>query len=496
MELNLDGFSKHDHSVALHNGHTSKSFARLEAFDDERLLGFKDNLSNFIGLHVLWVLDLSTTSFLAHLPVDGLDLASRSAGTDVCYWGISHLELAWVIQNLNLGSECGSALQSGVLLKNHHITYTRHVQLLQTLHIEPDVITWASVRYVLVMHFNREDFSLARSGSSMSREEKNLILRLDDTLLDTTSDHITDTLDLVDTRDRHTKGSRDGTGRDPDHLLEGIRKGLDVDLLLANKDITSLPPAHVGRLVDEVVANPSRDRDNWNALGDKVLLPANLHEHSGDLSSDFIISLLSVLSNVTVHLVDTNDELLDTQQVEEAGMLASLTLHLSGLVVTLGNGGDKVTIGGNHEKSNISLGGTSDHVLDEITMARRIDDGVVVRGCEKLLGSASDCDTTSPLLLRLVHVEGESERILTESLGLILELLHFTIGNAAKFKDESAGGGRLAGIDMATDDDRNVLLSLSHLGKLLKNGENKSSDCGLVRDEGKEVGWGEGWGKE
>lgn len=436
-------------------------------------MGFKDNLGNFVGLHILRMLDLLTSSFLAHLPVDGLDPAGRSTGTDVGYWGISHLELAWVVQDLNLSGKRCSTPQRRILLNNHNITNTGHVQLLQTLDVESNVVTRSSVRHVLVMHFNRENLSLARSRGGMSRKEKNLVVRLDDTLLDTASDNITDTLDLVDTRDRHTKGGLRGTRRDPDHLLKGIGEGLDVNLLLANKNVTSLPPAHVGGLVDEVVSHPSRDRDNRDALGDKVLLPADLHEHSSNLSPDLIISVLSVLGNVTVHLVDTNDELLDTQKIEKAGVLASLALYLSGLVVTLGDGSDEITVGRNHEKSDISLRSTSDHVLDEITMARCIDDGVVVGVCEELLGGASNCDTTRTLLLRLVHVEGEGEGILAESLGFILELLHFTIGNAAEFEDESAGGSGLTGIDMATDNDRDVLLSLSHVGKVLKNGERK-----------------------
>jgi len=39
--------------------------------------------------------------------------------------------------------------------------------------------------------------------------------------------------------------------------------------------------------------------------------------------------------------------------------------------------GGEVTVGGNHEQSHVSLGGTGDHVLDEITVTGGINDGVV-----------------------------------------------------------------------------------------------------------------------
>jgi hypothetical protein len=58
---------------------------------------------------------------------------------------------------------------------------------------------------------------------------------------------------------------------------------------------------------------------------------------------------------VTVHLVDTNHELLDTEQVDEHRVLAGLALDLSGLGVTLGDGRGEVTVGWDHEKADIGL---------------------------------------------------------------------------------------------------------------------------------------------
>ena len=72
-----------------------------------------------------------------------------------------------------------------------------------------------------------------------------------------------------------------------------------------------------------------------------------------------------------VHLVDTNDELLDTEGEGEKGVLTGLAV--------LGDTGLELTnTGGDDQDSAIGLGGTSDHVLDEITVAGGVNDGDVV----------------------------------------------------------------------------------------------------------------------
>ena len=68
-----------------------------------------------------------------------------------------------------------------------------------------------------------------------------------------------------------------------------------------------------------------------------------------------------------VHLVDGDDELPDTEGEGEQGVLTSLAI--------LGDTSLELTsTTGNDEDSTISLGGTSDHVLDEVTVSGSIDD--------------------------------------------------------------------------------------------------------------------------
>ena len=69
-----------------------------------------------------------------------------------------------------------------------------------------------------------------------------------------------------------------------------------------------------------------------------------------------------------VHLVDGDDELLDTESVGEQSVLTSLAI--------LGDTSLELTsTGGNDEDSAIGLGSTCDHILDEITVTGSIDNG-------------------------------------------------------------------------------------------------------------------------
>jgi hypothetical protein len=75
-----------------------------------------------------------------------------------------------------------------------------------------------------------------------------------------------------------------------------------------------------------------------------------------------------------VHLVDGDDELTHTEGEGKESVLASLTI--------LGDTSFELTsTAGDDEDSAISLGGTGNHVLDEVTVTRGIDD---LGGAKKL----------------------------------------------------------------------------------------------------------------
>jgi hypothetical protein len=70
----------------------------------------------------------------------------------------------------------------------------------------------------------------------------------------------------------------------------------------------------------------------------------------------------------------------------------------------------------------IGLRSSRDHVLDEITMARGVNDGDIVLGSLKLPEGDVDGDTTFTLGFQLVENPGIFERALSEFSSFLLEL--------------------------------------------------------------------------
>ena len=108
------------------------------------------------------------------------------------------------------------------------------------------------------------------------------------------------------------------------------------------------------------------------------------------------------------------------------------------------------------------LGGSGDHVLDEVTMSGGINDGhVVLRGLE-LPESDVDGDTTLTLGLQFVQHPGVLERALAGLLGLLLELLDGPLVDTSALVDQMTSGGGLAGVDVPDDNNVNMNLFLAH----------------------------------
>ena len=108
------------------------------------------------------------------------------------------------------------------------------------------------------------------------------------------------------------------------------------------------------------------------------------------------------------------------------------------------------------------LRSSGDHVLDEVTMSGGIDDGDIVLGGLELPESDIDSDTSLTLGLQLVQDPGVLEGSLAGLGGLLLELLDGSLVNTSALVDQMTGGGRLARVDVANDDNVDMSLFLSH----------------------------------
>jgi hypothetical protein len=390
---------------------------------------------------------------LAGTAVDLLEELSKLAG-DVSSVaiedrGVASADLTGVVEDDDLGGE-RSGTHGGVVLGVTGNVATTNFLDGDVLHVEADIVARDTLGKLLVVHLDGLDFS-----GDVGRSESDDHAGLEDTGLDTADRNSSDTANLVHILEGKTERLVGGTLGGL-NSINGLKEGLASDL--ATLDLllpTLVPGALVGRL-KHVVAVEAGDGDESDRLG----VVADLLDEVGSLLDDFLVTGLRPVGRV--HLVDSNDKLLDTEGVSEQSVLTSLAI--------LGDTSLELTsTSGNDENGTISLGGTSDHVLNEIAMAGGIDDSDVVLGRLELPEGDIDGDTTLTLGLELVKNPGILEGALAELSGFLLELLNGTPVDTTALVDQVAGRSRLAGVDVADDHDVDVsFLLLAHFDGCLR----------------------------
>ena len=95
-------------------------------------------------------------------------------------------------------------------------------------------------------------------------------------------------------------------------------------------------------------------------------------------------------------------------------------------------------------------------------MSGGINDGDIVLGSLELPQGNVDGDTSLTLGLQLVKNPSVLEGSLAGLRGLLLELLDGPLVNTSALIDQVTGGGRLARVDVADDDNVDMSLFLAH----------------------------------
>lgn len=261
---------------------------------------------------------------------------------------VTGTDLTGVVEDDDLGGE-RSGTQRGVVLGVTGDVATTNLLDGDVLHVETNVVTGDTLGKLLVVHLHGLDLSGDVGGG-----EGDDHTGLDDTSLDTADGHRSNTTDLVDILEGKTQGLVGGTLGGLNGV-DGLEEGLAGDLTTLALLLPALVPGAVGGGAKHVVAVESGDGDEGNSLG----VVADLLDEGGGLLDDLLVTLLGPLGGV--HLVDGDDELLDTQGVGEQSVLTSLAI--------LGDTSLELTsTGSNDENGAVGLGSTSDHVLDEVTV--------------------------------------------------------------------------------------------------------------------------------
>jgi hypothetical protein len=284
------------------------------------------------------------------------ELAGNVGSVAIEDGSVTGTDLARVVHDDDLGVERSGTLGRVVLGVTGNVT-TADILDGDVLDVESNVVTGDTLGELLVVHLDGLDFS-----GDVGRSEGNDHTGLEDTSLDTADRDCSNTTDLVNVLEGQTEGLVCGTLGGLNGV-NGLEKGLAGGLASLGLLLPTLVPGAVGGGLKHVVTVETGDGDEGNSLG----VEADLLDEVGGLLDDLKVTSLSPVGSV--HLVDGNDELLDTQGVGEQSVLTGLAI--------LGDTSLELTsTGSDNQDSAVSLGGTSDHVLDEITVTGSVYRGV------------------------------------------------------------------------------------------------------------------------
>jgi len=411
------------------DGETAERGEFLEGLDAHHLLWHHGGIDGVVLLGKGWILGQGVTLLLG---VKFDELACNVCGVAVKHWGVTGHDLTRVVGNDDGGTEILGVLGWIVLVVGSDET-TFDVLDGNVLDVESNVVTWNSLLHDFVVHLD----GLALSDDA-DWGEAHVDSGLEDTSLDTSNWDGTDTRNLVDILEWETK------------WLVGWAVWC-LDLVKCLEKAWTLVPWHVRRHFHHVVTLETRAGDKWDLLW----FETNLLEATDQIRFNFLVTSLVVLDGLGVHLVHKDNHLLDTKSKGEECVLASLAI--------LGEGGLKTTlVSWDNKNSNISLGGTSDHVLDEITVTGGIDNGEVVFLGGEFPQSNINGDTTLTLGFQVIKNPSVLERGLAHLGSLLLELLDSSLIDTSALVDQVTSGGGFSGINVTDNNQRDMDLFLGH----------------------------------
>ncbi|KAH3661722.1 hypothetical protein OGAPHI_005900 [Ogataea philodendri] len=440
------------------DGKSSKRWVLSEGLNTHWLGWDHLDDSSITRLDELRVLLHLLTSSSVDLLEQLVESTSNVGGVAVQNWRVTSGDLTRVVQDDDLSVERSSTLRWVVLGVTTDVTSSDFLNG-NVLDVETNVVTWNTLSKLLVVHLNGLDFS-----GNTSWSESNNHTSLDDTGLDSSDWNSSNTTDLVDILQWQSQWLVRWSGR----WLNGVnslQKSLTLDDTSLGLLLPSLVPWAVSRSLNHVVTVPTRNWDEWNSL--RVV--TNLLDEVRGFLDNFLKSGLVPLNRV--HLVDSNNQLSDTKGESKQSVLSGLTI--------LGDTSLELTgTTSNNQDSTVSLGSTSDHVLDEISVTWSVDDGNVVLWSLEFPQSNIDSDTSLSLSLQLVQNPSVLERTLSELSSFLFKLLDGSLVDTTTLVDQVAGSGRFTRVDVTNNNDVNVSLFFSHC-KLLTNPYDQMDDASI-----------------
>src|SRR5438094_4717336 len=386
---------------------------RLERLDDEGFRRSDLDAGRVAGLEEVGLLGLRR----ARLRVEGRDDLLEGA-RDLGRMGVEDRRVpgrddARVIQHDDLRGE-GLGDRRRVVRRAGDVP-PAEVLLVDPADVEADVVPGLRLLDLLVVHLDRLDFADLVRGHEM----------------DLHPDLQDPGLDAADGDGPRARDRVDVLHREAQREVRRLRR--DRELIECLDERGPLVPRHLGRRLDDVLALVRADRDE----GDLVDLVADAPQEPGEFRLQFVEPRLGERGLRRVHLVDRDDQLLDAERPREEDVLLRLRLD--------------AFRSADDQDRGVRLGRARDHVLDEVPVARGVDDREVVLVRVKALVRDVDREAALPLLLDLVHVEGELERGLAHLLRELLQVLEFVGVDVPRVVQDPADGRRLPMVDVADE---------------------------------------------
>lgn len=393
------------------DGESSEGWVLGEGLDTHWLGWVHNNDGGLILLDELWLSLDGLSGSSVDLVNEGGEFTGDVGSVAIQDWGISSVDLTWVVHDDDLGLE-GFGFLGWVFLGVGGDVSSSDILDGQSLDVETDVVSWEGLQELFVVHFDGLNISNQSDWGELDAHTW-----LEDSGFDSSDWDCSDTSDLVDVLEWQSEWLIEGS----DWWGDGIQ---------SLQEGGSLVPVAVGGSLDEVVTVESGEWDEW----DLVWVESDLLQVGRKFLLDFFVSLLRPGDGLLVHLVGADDHLSDSQSEGQQTVLSGLSV--------LGDSSLELTWwGGDHEDGNIGLGGSGDHVLDEISMSWGIDDGEVVLLSLELPEGDIDGDTSFSLSLEFIQDPSVLEGGLSDISGFLFELFDGSLVDTSALVDQVSGGG-------------------------------------------------------
>lgn len=297
----LDGLDDTNSDGLTHvtDGETTQRGVVGESLDTHRLGGNHLDNGGITRLDELGGVFDSLTGTSVNLLANLGKLAGNVGGVAIEDGSVTSTDLTGVVENDDLGIK-RSGTHGRVVLGVTANVATADILDGDVLHVEADVVTRVALSELLVVHFNGLDFS-----GDVGRSKGDDHTGLKNTSLNTADGNSSNTTNLVHILEGKTEGLVGGTLGGLNGV-DGLEQGLSGGLASLGLLFPTLVPGAVGGDGQHVVTVETGDGDKGNSLG----VVADLLDEVGSLLDDFLVTGLGPLGGV--HLVDGNDELLNT----------------------------------------------------------------------------------------------------------------------------------------------------------------------------------------